>query len=189
VPCIRLVCRPQGDEYSLGLLLWNMQCSVLDVQPQAREGLKPTAWESLLVVPFGRCAAVNADPSQHHLPVDISSLCGLPGSEQGREVRVCSTFANSGPLPLLFVDALFRSHPDPTLRPRAVAYISFYLLAWSPLFWTYGYRYARGRCRSRVDNRETLLHREREQAGCTCSECPGQNTPQRQEEDNTFLKV
>ena len=45
-----------------------------------------------------------------------------------------------GPLPLLFVDALFKSHPDPTLRPRAVALISFYLLAWSPLFWNYGYR-------------------------------------------------
>lgn len=46
-----------------------------------------------------------------------------------------------GPLPLLFVDALFKSHPDPTLRPRAVALISFYLLAWSPLFWNYGYRF------------------------------------------------
>jgi predicted permease len=44
-----------------------------------------------------------------------------------------------GPLPLLFVDALFKAHPDPTLRPRAVALISFYLLAWSPLFWNYGY--------------------------------------------------
>lgn len=47
---------------------------------------------------------------------------------------------SAGPLPLLFVDALFKSHPDPTLRPRAVALISFYLLAWSPLFWNYGYR-------------------------------------------------
>ncbi len=37
------------------------------------------------------------------------------------------------------MDALFKAHPDPTLRPRAVALISFYLLAWSPLFWNYGY--------------------------------------------------
>jgi hypothetical protein len=43
-----------------------------------------------------------------------------------------------GPLPLLFADALFRSHPDPTVLPRAVAYISFYLLSWSPMFWIYG---------------------------------------------------
>lgn len=67
-------------------------------------------------------------------------LVGLdPRSETGREARICSTFANAGPLPLLFVDALFKNHPDPTLRPRAVAFISFYLLAWSPLFWNYGY--------------------------------------------------
>lgn len=67
-------------------------------------------------------------------------LVGLnPFSEAGREVRICSTFANAGPLPLLFVDALFKNHPDPTLRTRAVAFISFYLLAWSPLFWNYGY--------------------------------------------------
>ena len=67
-------------------------------------------------------------------------LVGLnPRSEAGREARICSTFANAGPLPLLFVDALFKNHPDPTLRPRAVAFISFYLLAWSPLFWNYGY--------------------------------------------------
>lgn len=48
-------------------------------------------------------------------------------------------YIHSGPLPLLFVDTLFKTHPNPTLRPRAVALISFYLLAWSPLFWNYGY--------------------------------------------------
>lgn len=70
----------------------------------------------------------------------ILRVVGLnPRSEAGREARICSTFANAGPLPLLFVDALFKTHPDPTLRPRAVAFISFYLLAWSPLFWNYGY--------------------------------------------------
>jgi|EP00624_Nannochloropsis_granulata_P006840 predicted permease len=73
-------------------------------------------------------------------------LVGLdPRSETGREARICSTFANAGPLPLLFVDALFKNHPDPTLRPRAVAFISFYLLAWSPLFWNYGYGILTGR--------------------------------------------
>lgn len=90
-------------------------------------------------------------------------------SDAGKELAVCSAFANSGPsvlptppflppvpppslqhplhharnttgpLPLLFADAFFRTHPtDPTLYPRAVAYISFYLVAWSPLFWTFG---------------------------------------------------
>ncbi|CAM9880173.1 unnamed protein product [Chrysoparadoxa australica] len=60
-------------------------------------------------------------------------------SDEGREVKMCSAFANSGPLPLLFVDSIFLSHADPTLLPSAVAYISFYLLGWSPMFWTAGY--------------------------------------------------
>lgn len=74
------------------------------------------------------------------LSSSIIRIVGLnPQSEAGREARICSTFANSGPLPLLFVDALFKQHPDPTMKPRAVAFISFYLLSWSPLFWNYGY--------------------------------------------------
>lgn len=50
---------------------------------------------------------------------------------------MCTTFANSGPLPLLFVDAIF--HNNPVMLQKAVAYISLYLLGWSPLFWTLGY--------------------------------------------------
>jgi len=70
----------------------------------------------------------------------LASLLHLePTSDEGKELAVCSAFANSGPLPLLFADAFFRLHPtEPTLYPRAVAYISFYLVAWSPLFWTVG---------------------------------------------------
>ncbi|KAG5189998.1 auxin efflux carrier [Tribonema minus] len=63
-----------------------------------------------------------------------------PTTEEGREVQVCSAFGNSGILPLLFVNALFRAHPDPTVLPRAIAYISFFLMGWSPAFWTVGYR-------------------------------------------------
>eukprot|EP00953_Heterococcus_sp_UTEX-ZZ885_P014311 8126-Heterococcus_DN1.PRE.1 len=53
--------------------------------------------------------------------------------------QVCSGFGNSGVLPLLFVTALFRGHPDPTVMPRAIAYVSFFLMGWSPAFWTVGY--------------------------------------------------
>jgi auxin efflux carrier family protein len=38
----------------------------------------------------------------------------------------------------VFTDALFRFSPDKTLLPRSVAYISLYLLGWSPLFWVVG---------------------------------------------------
>mmetsp|Transcript_13505 Transcript_13505/g.16362 ORF Transcript_13505/g.16362 Transcript_13505/m.16362 type:complete len:476 (-) Transcript_13505:27-1454(-) len=50
------------------------------------------------------------------------------------DIRMCTTFANSGPLPLILTDALFRGG----LLSDVAACISFYLLAWSPLFWTFG---------------------------------------------------
>lgn len=34
-----------------------------------------------------------------------------PGSPEARELRMCTSFANSGPLPLLFVDSIFGGHP------------------------------------------------------------------------------
>lgn len=57
--------------------------------------------------------------------------------EQGRIVSMCTTFGNSGPLPLLFADALF-ARANPAIQSQVVACISFYLLAWSPLFWSFG---------------------------------------------------
>lgn len=58
--------------------------------------------------------------------------------ENAKQLLACTTFGNSGPLPLVFTDGLFRSHPDPTLLPKSVAYVSLYLLGWSPLFWIIG---------------------------------------------------
>ena len=48
-----------------------------------------------------------------------------------------TTFGNSGPLPFVFVDGLFRSHPNPAILAQANAYISLYLLGWSPMFWMF----------------------------------------------------
>jgi len=76
----------------------------------------------------------------------LCSALKLPReSRDRRELKMCTTFANSGPLPLLFADALFKNFADTTLVPRAVAYISFYLLGWSPMFWTYGFSIAAGK--------------------------------------------
>jgi predicted permease len=55
--------------------------------------------------------------------------------EEARDVRMCTTFANSGPLPLIFADALFAGS---TLQAEVAACVSFYLLIWSPLFWSLG---------------------------------------------------
>ncbi len=57
--------------------------------------------------------------------------------EGAKQLLACTAFGNSGPLPLVFTDGLFRSHSDASLLPRSVAYISLYLLGWSPLFWIF----------------------------------------------------
>lgn len=59
-------------------------------------------------------------------------------SEDAKQLQMCTTFGNSGPLPLVFVDALLRTHADATYLPKSVAYVSLYLLGWSPLFWIFG---------------------------------------------------
>ncbi len=59
-------------------------------------------------------------------------------SVDGRELRMCTAFSNAGPLPLLFVDSLFAGPGLAGVRAKAVSVISFYLLAWSPMFWVVG---------------------------------------------------
>ncbi|CAN0473513.1 unnamed protein product, partial [Ectocarpus sp. 12 AP-2014] len=76
----------------------------------------------------------------------MEKILGLKeGSPEARELRTCTSFANSGPLPLLFVDSIFGAHPDASIVSSAVAYISFYLLGWSPMFWTAGYTMVAGK--------------------------------------------
>lgn len=58
-----------------------------------------------------------------------------PNSEEAKQLMACTTFSNSGPLPLVFADGLFRTHANKALAANSIAYISLYLLGWSPLFW------------------------------------------------------
>lgn len=58
-------------------------------------------------------------------------------SEEAKQLLTCTTFGNSGPLPLVFVDALLKSHANAQYLPTSVAYVSLYLLGWSPLFWIF----------------------------------------------------
>ena len=58
-------------------------------------------------------------------------------SPAARDVTTLSAFGNSGVLPLIFVDCLFRA--DPTQLARANALVAMFLLGWSPLFWTLGF--------------------------------------------------
>jgi len=64
------------------------------------------------------------------------TLLGIENDDEAgaSDIQMCTTFANSGPLPLILSDALFRG----TVLSDVTACISFYLLVWSPLFWTAG---------------------------------------------------
>lgn len=55
----------------------------------------------------------------------------------GRDVAALSSFGNSGVLPLVFANCLFRAQP--VLLARANSLVAMFLLGWSPLFWTLGY--------------------------------------------------
>ncbi|CAN0480123.1 unnamed protein product, partial [Hapterophycus canaliculatus] len=58
----------------------------------------------------------------------MEKLLGLrEGSPEARELRMCTSFANSGPLPLLFVDSIFGAHPGQFVR-RPCLLLSFLLL-------------------------------------------------------------
>jgi len=60
-------------------------------------------------------------------------------SRAGRELSFCCTFHNPGLLPLLFFDALFSApFPDASVLPKLVAYVSFYLMGYSPICWSIG---------------------------------------------------
>ncbi|CAN0264600.1 unnamed protein product [Ascophyllum nodosum] len=65
-----------------------------------------------------------------------------PNTEGGRATKVCGSFQNSGILPLIFINALFRGSPEQLTR--GIAYVSFYLMGWSPAFWTVGKSFVTG---------------------------------------------
>ena len=64
-------------------------------------------------------------------------LYGNKSTEESKMLLTCTTFGNSGPLPLTFVDALLRNHVNSAHLPKSIGYISLYLLGWSPLFWIF----------------------------------------------------
>lgn len=57
----------------------------------------------------------------------------------GRGIAVLSAFGNSGVLPLIFANSLFRGAAQEAQRQAACSLVAMYLLGWSPLFWTVGF--------------------------------------------------
>ena len=82
----------------------------------------------------------------------VSPLLGGPRrmKQPGRrDVAALASFGNSGVLPLVFADCLFRSQP--ALLARANSLVAMFLLGWSPLFWTAGFALLAGRHTPRAD--------------------------------------
>ena len=65
----------------------------------------------------------------------VLRLVRLPTAHDTRDIVVGCTFGNAGPLPLVLTGSLFGT-ASPQLQADVVAAISFYLLAWSPCFYT-----------------------------------------------------
>mmetsp|Transcript_10148 Transcript_10148/g.11781 ORF Transcript_10148/g.11781 Transcript_10148/m.11781 type:complete len:438 (+) Transcript_10148:83-1396(+) len=59
-------------------------------------------------------------------------------SIEGRSITTCCTFGNSGVIPLIFAEALFREPSTSQELQKAFSAVSLYLLGWSPLFWSFG---------------------------------------------------
>ena len=59
-----------------------------------------------------------------------------PDTDAGRATTVCCSWGNSGVVPLIFCEALFRSRAS--LLADCYAQVSLYLVGWSPFFWSFG---------------------------------------------------
>ena len=107
-------------------------CSV--VKTVTTYGLEPT----LLLMPVFAAAQIVVAHVASRL---VASVAVDPTDEDGaKQLLLSGTFNNPGVLPLLFFDALFRNHADPALYPRLVASTSFYLMGFTPLYWSLGNR-------------------------------------------------
>uniref|UniRef100_A0A7S2EWC0 Uncharacterized protein n=1 Tax=Trieres chinensis TaxID=1514140 RepID=A0A7S2EWC0_TRICV len=87
---------------------------------------------SVPLLAIAQCLLLYAITTQITLPI-----FGIDAhSEDGRGAAVCCSFGNSGVLPLIFCESLFRGRPDGAAR--SAANVSLYLAGWSPFFWAFG---------------------------------------------------
>lgn len=58
-------------------------------------------------------------------------------TDEARGAAVCSSFGNSGVVPLIFCDSLFRNAENDNLA-LSTGFVSMFLVGWSPFFWSWG---------------------------------------------------
>lgn len=57
-------------------------------------------------------------------------------TDEGKSTTVSCAWGNSGVVPLIFAEALFRHQPE--LLAQCYAQVSLFLVGWSPFFWSFG---------------------------------------------------
>lgn len=105
-------------------------CSVSFTIAQTSRGKSSASGLPLWIMPLVALVQIGMGALLARLVGRVANL----EEEEGYDVSMCTTFGNSGPLPLIFADALF----GPGITSDVTSCISFYLLAWSPLFWSFG---------------------------------------------------
>ena len=66
-------------------------------------------------------------------------LAGIDAdSDDGRATTVCCSFGNSGVVPLIFCESLFRQSANSDYVAQSTAFVSLFLIGWSPYFWSFG---------------------------------------------------
>jgi len=91
--------------------------------------------KSSLIVPI---LAITHCFFTYHISSTLLPFIGVDcKTVEGKATVTCCTFGNSGVLPVIFAEALFR-HADASLLQEATSIISLYLLGWSPYFWSFG---------------------------------------------------
>jgi predicted permease len=129
---------PQSVETLSKLVYWLFQpslvfCSVSRTLYDAREGKGGLSSIALAMMPM---AAVLHIGLGYLTACLLSRMFRVRSTHDARYILLCCTFGNAAPLPLVYVSSLFSA--SPVLHADVTACISFYLLAWSPCFYTIG---------------------------------------------------
>ena len=114
------------------ILLPMFLCTSIMKTIQSNGGKLSSSTIFIPIIAIGHCLSMNM----------ISKFILLPlfqmdtNSDEGRATTVCCSFGNSGVIPLIFAEALFRH--DSYILQKAYSFVSLYLVGWSPLFWSFG---------------------------------------------------
>eukprot|EP00563_Minutocellus_polymorphus_P017589 CAMPEP_0197726804 /NCGR_PEP_ID=MMETSP1434-20131217/17192_1 /TAXON_ID=265543 /ORGANISM="Minutocellus polymorphus, Strain CCMP3303" /LENGTH=395 /DNA_ID=CAMNT_0043312831 /DNA_START=22 /DNA_END=1209 /DNA_ORIENTATION=- len=117
---------------TFSILLPMFLCTSI-IQSVAKYGLK----RSSLAVPM--LAIVQSTCLLLASKLILLPLAGIDvESDDGRATTICCSFGNSGVVPLIFCESLFRQSANSDYVAQSTAFVSLFLIGWSPYFWSFG---------------------------------------------------